>query len=175
MRRFLLVVSISLVLVGCENDIDLVKNGVMEFNQTTTLGKALDNWRSCESRMWDTFETNNGVKVVQFTCQHNIYQYVSRVKSLLSQEEQDKSEHLDILSNTQTFQFTINQNNTFQIDNVQVKTIWVDGTYFNDFQEPVEQLKDAYDNELSFNPNELNKLVAERVSYFLSIIKMRAK
>lgn len=175
MKKVLLAAPVILALAGCGSDIDLVKDGVMEFNQTTTLGKALDNWKSCENREWEEFETDNGVKVVQFTCQHKITQYMSKAKSLLSKEDQAKADHLNIASNLQTFQFTINQGDSFQIDNVQVKTTWQDGTSFNDSQKPVEQLETAYANNLNFDPAELNKMGAEQISYIFSMIKMRAK
>ncbi len=53
MKKVLFAIPLALALTGCGSDIDLVKGGVMEFNQTTTLGKALDNWKSCESREWE--------------------------------------------------------------------------------------------------------------------------
>lgn len=84
-------------------------------------------------------------------------------------------EALDIASNIQTFQFTINQGDTFQIDNVQVKTTWQDGTSFEDSQKPVEQLEMAYANNLNFDPTELNEMGAAQISYVFSMIKMRAK
>lgn len=175
MKKVLFAIPLALALTGCGSDIDLVKGGVMEFNQTTTLGKALDNWESCESREWEEFETDNGIKVVQFTCQHKISQYMSKAKSLLSEEEQAKANHLDIASNIQTFQFTINQGDTFQIDNVQVKTTWQDGTSFEDSQKPVEQLETAYANNLNFDPTELNRMGAAQIYTVFAMIKMRAK
>jgi len=163
-----------MALTGCGGALDLVKNGVMDFNQTTTLGKALDNWKSCEQRNWKEFETDNGAKVIQFSCQHKIAQYMSKAKSLLPQKKQDEAGHLDIISNVQTFQFTVNQDDTFQIDNVQVKTTWKDGKSLDDSQKPVEQLKKAYQNQLNFNPAELNEKSAAEISYIFSIIKDRA-
>lgn len=174
MRKTLLIVSVVIALVGCESDLDSVKNGVMEFNQTTTLGKVLDNWKSCEQRNWEEFETDNGVKVVQFSCYHKITQYMSKAKSLLSQEEQAEADHLDITSNVQTFQFTMNQDGSFQIDNVQVKITWKDGKSFEDSQKPVEQLETAYENQLNFESAELNKRSVKNISYVFSIIKAKA-
>ena len=175
MKKVLFAIPLALALTGCGSDIDLVKGGVMEFNQTTTLGKALDNWESCESREWEEFETDNGIKVVQFTCQHKISQYMSKAKSLLSEEKQAKAKHLDIASNIQTFQFTINQGDTFQLDNVQDKITWQDGTSFEDSQNPVEQLETAYANNLNFDPAELNRMGAAQIYTVFAMIKMRAK
>jgi len=62
------VLLISIGFSGCTSEIDTVKDGVMKFNKTITVGQALDNWSNCESTEWEMFETENGVKVVQFTC-----------------------------------------------------------------------------------------------------------
>lgn len=174
MKKIFFTALAMIILTGCGSDIDLVKKGVMEFNQTTTLGKALDNWKSCEKREWDEFETSNGIKVVQFTCQHKVKKFMAKTKSLLSKEDQAKAHYLDIYSNTQTFQFTINHDNTFQINSVTTKTKWNDGKTFEDTQEPVAQLKSAYSNKDSFNTKELNKVVAEQIAYVFSIIKSQA-
>lgn len=174
MKKIFLIAPIVMALTGCGSDLDLVKGGIMEFNKTTTLGKALDSWKSCESRNWEEFETDNGVKVVQFACQHKVTQYMSKAKSLLSEEEQAKADHLDIVSNVQTFQFTVNQDDTFQIDNVQVETTWKDGKSYKDSQKPIEQLETAYKNKLNFDSSELNKFSAAKISYVFSMIKLRA-
>lgn len=174
MNRMWFVAPVTMVLAGCGSDLDLVKGGVMEFNKTITLGQALDNWKSCEQRSWEEFKADNGVRVVQFSCQHAISQYVEKLKSLLSAEAQESASHLNIASNVQTFQFTINQDGSFQIDNVQVKTTWADGTSFEDPQEPVEQLQIAYSNKFNFDENLLNAITAGQLSYVFSIIKARA-
>ncbi len=177
----LLFTILSIALTGCGSDIDLVKNGTMNFNQTTTLGKVLDNWKSCKSIEWEEFETDNGVKVVQFTCEHKIDDFIDKVKDLLSQKAQvEYADALDIASRIQTFQFTINQNNTFQIDNVQVKTTWNDGTSFGDSQDTIAQLETAYANDLNFDPSQLNKTfvgkgIAEKLAYFFLLAKAQAK
>lgn len=181
MKKLLFILPFLMILTSCGSgsgsgsDIDAVKGGVMEFNKTTTLGQALDNWKSCENSNWSEFETSNGIKVVQFKCQHKIIAYMKKAKSLLPKKEQAEATQLDITSNVQTFQFTINKDDSFQIDNVQVKTTWSDGTSFNDSQKPVEQLETAYKNSLNFDPRELNKNTAEQISYAFSLIKDRAK
>lgn len=174
MKKLLFGAAIILTLTGCVSDTEFVKNGTMDFNGTITVGEALDSWKSCEKREWEEFETDNGVKVVQFSCQHKIEQFIARTKSLLSESELEDAGHLNIASNLQTFQFTINQDQTFQIDNVQIKTTWADGTSFEDSQEPVEQLQTAYANQLSLDPNELDSAVAAQMAYVFMLIKSRA-
>ena len=97
------------------------------------------------------------------------------VTSFLSKKEQAKASYLDIKSNTQIFQWTINKDDTFQIDNVQVETVWADGKKFSDSQKPMEQLQGVYDNEISFNLGEINKMTAGQMAYVFQMIKARAK
>lgn len=53
MKKALLVAPIVMALASCGSNLDLVKGGIMEFNPTTTLGQALDNWKSCTKRDWE--------------------------------------------------------------------------------------------------------------------------
>ncbi|RUO22998.1 hypothetical protein CWE09_13790 [Aliidiomarina minuta] len=174
MRKVLLIAAVFLTLVGCGSDTDFVKNGTMNFNSTITVGKALDSWKSCEESGWEEFKTDNGVRVVQFSCQHRIGQFFTEMKSLLSESDRAEVDHLDVIANVQTFQFTLNQDDTFQIDNVQVKTTWMDGTSFKDSQEPIEQLEMVYANQLSFEPDELDSTVAAQIYYLFMVIKANA-
>lgn len=173
MKRVVLGVAIASLLAGCGSDVDIVKGGVMDFNQTTTLGKVLDNWKSCQNSKWDAFETENGIRVVEFSCTHEIAPFIKKIKSLSSEKDRN-SKGLDIVSNTQTFQFTLNQDDSFQIDNVQVTNVWGDGTSFTDSQKPIESLETAYSNDLNFDPATLNKTSAAQMAYMLNIIKARA-
>jgi len=71
MKKLIFGFSMLLILVGlsgCSSDEDIVKDGVMNFNKSLTVGEALDNWSNCESKDWESFETSNGIKIVQFTC-----------------------------------------------------------------------------------------------------------
>ena len=61
-------------------DITMVKNGVVDFNKTTTVGQVLDSWQTCMSRDWKSFKKNNGVTVVEFNCQHQAPMYMKKVK-----------------------------------------------------------------------------------------------
>lgn len=99
-------------------EVDIVKAGVMDFNQTITVGKALDNWQSCKDTNWKSFETKNGITVVEFTCQFNL-ELILGNQRLHPKLAKDYKKTL-INSGTQTFQFTLNQDRSFQIDNVQI-------------------------------------------------------
>lgn len=171
MKKTLYIVPIIAALAGCGSDVDLVKKGIMDFNKTTTVGQALDNWSSCEKKEWESFETDNGMTVVQFTCHHKIMEYMKKAKSLLSQEEQPKASYMDVVSDTQTFQFTINKDETFQISNVQTEFVWADGTKSESSQKPVEQLEAAYNNKVDFDQSELNIISANVMSRMFQISK----
>lgn len=60
------------------------------------------------------------------------------------------------MSSKETFQFTINQDDIFQVDNVQGKTAWADGGSYEIAKKPVEALEIAYSNHLMFDPSALN-------------------
>lgn len=176
MKKILLATTLTIALSGCgSSDTDLVKSGTMQFNKTTTLGQALDSWKSCNQQSWNEFKTENGVRVVEFTCSHKVNKYMKKAKSLLSKENQAKADQLDITSLTHKFQFTLNQDDSFQINNVESKTIWADGKSLTDAVKPMEQLESAYKNELILNPSEVNNMAANQISYVFSLLKQQAK
>jgi hypothetical protein len=174
MKKIALIFCAVFILSGCGSNVEMVKSGVMDFNQTTTIGQALDGWKSCKAKSWEEFITDNGVPVVQFTCQHKIDKYFGRAISLIKDERASDVEYLEITSNKQFFQFTINQDGSFQIDNVQVETAWKDGKVYTDGQSPLEQLNTAYINELNFDPDELNEMGAIQLAYLFGLIKKEA-
>jgi putative protein kinase ArgK-like GTPase of G3E family len=174
--KFFIGLFLALLITGCGNNTDLVKSGIMNFNKTITVGDAFDNWKDCEDSEWSSFETDNKIPVVQFTCRKKgINEYMTKVKSFLSKKEQNKASYLDIKSNEQIFQWTINKDDTFQIDNVQVETVWADGKKFSDSQKPMEQLQSVYNNEITWDESSLNKMTAGQIAYVLQMIKARAK
>lgn len=174
----LIVVGLFLLffVTGCSDNTDLVKNGIMNFNKTITVGEAFDNWNDCENSEWKSFETDNNTPVVEFKCEKkDVVEFMNKSKSFLSKKEQEKASYLDVKSNTQIFQWTINKDDTFQIDNVQVETVWSDGKKFSDSQKPMEQLESVYNNELTWDTSSLNAMVAGQINYAFAIIKARAK
>lgn len=179
MKRFIfgiLTAMLMLGLSGCSDNTSLVKNGIMNFNKTITVGQAFDNWNDCENSEWSSFETDNKTPVVQFSCEKKgVNEYMSKVKSFLSKKEQNKASYIDIKSITQIFQWTINKDDTFQIDNVQVETVWSDGKRFSDSQKFMEQLKSVYNNEITFDESSLSKMTAGQMVYVFKMLKVMAK
>ena len=54
--------------------IETVKDGILNGYESLTVGQILDNYRYCTpgSQKWTLFETANGKKIVQFTCQDSL-------------------------------------------------------------------------------------------------------
>jgi len=53
------------------DNIDLVKDSIMRFDKSITVGQAFDNWEKCKDKKWTEFETNNKKQIVEFTCKIN--------------------------------------------------------------------------------------------------------
>lgn len=137
-----------LMLIGCGSDIESVKGGVMDFNKTTTVGKALDNWEACSNGSWTEFNTQNEAKIVQFECSRNVLNLTKFAKSEMAEEYfKETPELFSIEHHKLIFQFTLNKDSTFQIDNVQERLVWSDGKYIDLPQEGTEFLAKAYENE----------------------------
>ncbi|AZR82346.1 hypothetical protein [Thiomicrospira sp. S5] len=179
MKKAFLASTLAILITGCSNsDTDIIKSGVMDFNQTTTLGQVFDNWNSCKNKNWAEFETGNGVRVVEFKCSHDVSNFFNEVKSLLPKEElstYNEKGILDIASSIEVFQFTINKDGSFQIDNVQSTTTWTDGKSIKASEKPIEKLKVAYNNQLAYDFNELSDLDAAKIAYLFLLMKGQAK
>jgi hypothetical protein len=63
-----LLLASSLLLAGCAQDpINLVKTGTLTADSSVAVGGALDGYRYFKTTKWETLETEQGRKVVQFT------------------------------------------------------------------------------------------------------------
>lgn len=186
--KIVAVISFWFLLSGCEgmqSDMNLVKNGTMNFNETTTVGKALDNWEDCTDGKWDEFETDNGIKVVEFKCSFKssieALPYLKEVALKSKMSSKDRlNRDLNIKRQSYIFQFTLNQDDTFQIDNVQAKTVWNDGFIYEVSLNGVDALGKAYDNEkmLDFDtmPNKFQKeFLAKTMVDMFSSLRVMAK
>jgi hypothetical protein len=58
----------AIVACGSDASIDTVKNGTTEFDKSTTIGKAFDNYDGFSDVSWTTRTQKNGVVVVIATC-----------------------------------------------------------------------------------------------------------
>jgi len=133
-----LVASIFLfaALQGCgsPSDTDLVKNGIMPFNKTLTVGEAF------------------GQRVVQFTCSaRDVAAFMGKAKSMLNESNYDHFNMTEVLS---TFQWTINKDDSFQLQDVGTTWTWADGKS-KKVAADAEMLKSVYSNENTFDMSSL--------------------
>jgi hypothetical protein len=127
-KKFIfLFVMLMVLFTGCEDSsISQVKNGMLSFNKKITVGEALDNWDNCLQTYWETFETKNGIKVVNFKC------YIDKtgvddIKKYLERKGWKKELQKPFLllrSDILTIQFTLNKDDTFQIEGANEEYSW---------------------------------------------------
>jgi hypothetical protein len=132
----LLTAIFSIALTGCgSSPIDQVKNGIMDFNQSTTVGQAIDGWVDCVGSEWTSFETDNGATVVEVMCP-NAYNdeqpLVQAMEEIMESFRGDPNQQHDIEqyfidSVTTKFQFTVNLDDTFETTYIGLNIIWDDG------------------------------------------------
>lgn len=66
-NHLVLIIATALILTACGGDpTGSVKNGVLEFDTSVTVGQALDGYDYFKSTSWETFETSQGRTVVEF-------------------------------------------------------------------------------------------------------------
>ena len=155
-----------------DSPIKYVQTGVMKFNQTTTVGEALDSWSSCGEKEWKSYKSPNGATVVEFTCVHKgVKEYGQNLKQIVSTTQYDPlsilagtgtggsskllleidSTALDLKSFRQNFRFTINRSGTFQLDQVEGTLEYSDGTKLtcntDPDSEPIDALMVAYETK----------------------------
>jgi hypothetical protein len=69
-RKRVILICIFLLLFGaCSNsdEINLVKNGILELDKSLTVGEAFENYKYFSDVKWEAFKTDNGRRVVQVT------------------------------------------------------------------------------------------------------------
>lgn len=156
MKRLSILTCIAL-LSGCgSSDLDLVKDGYMDFNQTSTIGQILDNWRSCESSEWAETVESNGVRKVVFSCTHKGFdEFANTLKETIALKDEYFQEYFGVSSTTTQFTFTINQDESFQLASTDMVTNWHDGKRFVQPM-PINSIEMAYQDELAFDPAQLD-------------------
>lgn len=54
-------------------NISMIKNGVLNFDNSITLGMAIDNYKYCNHVQWKSFKSDNGRNLVSAYCDYKIY------------------------------------------------------------------------------------------------------
>lgn len=133
----LLLIPIFFLFIGCsdksrDNNIEVVKNGVMEFNKSTTVGKAFDNYQHCTETEWREVNTPNGQNLVEFTCvDKNVEPFVQKTIATLDNDIDLNQNFLQLKSLTNIYQWQINKDGSFEISNIDSVWKWVDGKEFS--------------------------------------------
>jgi len=135
---FLISAMIIVGFSGCGN-ISTVKDGTLELDKSLTVGKAFDNYKYFKSVKWSEITTENGKKVVQ-------------VDGVVDFDKHPKgAEWKNALKEAKMiFQFTVNEDKSFQITYFGMEGIKTDGEKIehnaNQFQMGLN-LKQIYNNE----------------------------
>jgi hypothetical protein len=95
-----LLFSAALLLVGCGQDpISAVKFGTLKIDSSATVGGALGGYRFFREAKWETFETDQGRTVVQFTGTINLDAFegvaVEEIGLTISKEMIEKAKSAD--------------------------------------------------------------------------------
>lgn len=121
---FLLLAAVALVLAtgGCDKidggSVSKVKNGLLAFDKSLTVGKAFDNYKYFKSTRWQALSTDNGRTIVE-------------VKGIIDGDKHPevKMNRVPVIKEVYIrFQFRLNQDDTFQLSWCGLGTEWTDGT-----------------------------------------------
>jgi len=105
---------ISLMITGC-SDVDTVKDGTLNFDNSITVGEAFDKYSYFTSTSWKNFETSNGRKIVEVTGDFN-NEYIK----LMGWTKQFAQASL-------TVQFKINKDDTFEVSAIGFNVVGMNG------------------------------------------------
>ncbi len=102
------------MITGC-SDIDTVKDGTLNFDNSITVGEAFDKYSYFTSTNWKNFETSNGRKIVEVTGDFN-NEYIK----LMGWTKQFAQASL-------TVQFKINKDDTFEVSAIGFNVVGMNG------------------------------------------------
>ena len=162
------------------NDIELVKGTVMDIDKSLTVGEAFDNWQDCASRKWEALETDNGRRVVQFTCDiKNSREYLNE----LAQYSDAQNDVLDIDKEKYIFQWRINRDETVGLSYVGLELTWLDGKFYEGKSPNVDAVvRSVYNNDITYDLDELEgmhsdwkKITSANTTHSYRIIYANAK
>lgn len=100
-------------------DVALVKNGILEFDKSITVGEAFDNYKYFKNVKWEAFTSENGRRVVQVTGELDIDKLP--IWSIWKQEGLKRAYAI--------FQFVVNRDGeSFKFHTLGFKAVLKDGT-----------------------------------------------
>lgn len=101
--KLIVVCLMAVIFIGCGDDASIVKNGILDFDKSITVGQAFDKYKYFSSTKWRSFSTDNGKKIVE-------------VKGDLKNEYLQHMNWEDkFASASLVVQFTLNKDDTFEL------------------------------------------------------------
>jgi hypothetical protein len=104
----LLYLCVGAFILGGSSTIDEVKDGTLGSYKSLTVGEAFDNYSQFKSTSWESFETSNGKRVVQFNGD-------IRIPQRLKDNGSSKAELI--------VQFLINDDDSFELNAMQINAV----------------------------------------------------
>ncbi|MSN96569.1 hypothetical protein F1B92_05215 [Campylobacter sp. FMV-PI01] len=157
---FLSLICVNLFGFFGDNDINKVKNGTLNFDESATIGDAIDNYQMCEKVEWAKFTTDNGRDIVQADCDITKAYTSKAMEWMKSNDKVAKREVQKIQKAKIIFQFVLNKNN----DDFRIEFFGIQEELTNEepFDIPLNEyyLKAIYNNE-AFN---LNNIIYETLT-----------
>lgn len=100
-----LLVYVGIFSIMDSGDVGIVKNGTLAIDKNITIGQAFDNYSHFKNSEWQSFETENGRRIVQFDGEFKL----------------PESDNLEFTRMVLIVQFTINKDDTFKVQAVEVR------------------------------------------------------
>lgn len=153
------------------SDVDLVQNAYLKFDESMYIGDAFNSWESCDDTNWEAFETDRGIRVVEYSCVNKGIK--AKVKRLMDKDKNpEHQKFLDLDSITSHVQFTINKDDTLNVNYESDTYLWEDGKTFDFVLRGILSngiIRRIYSNELTsqrtFDANSLERLYNHYAKY----------
>jgi len=153
--------AFTLMLTSCGisgNDVDLVKNGVLDIDKSRTVGQVLDGWEACKTTKWQSFKSQKGRTIVEFNCSSKL----DGIEKIKKRQLGKPKKSLEVSSINRSFQFTINQDEAFEVSYSGLQVAWEDGTKYihkptKTLKAVLEKLEEVYNNKKSILGNDFWK------------------
>lgn len=92
LKKIILSSSIFIISAYAADNISTVKNSIVNYDKSITIGQAFDKWKQCDSTKWENLVSDNGKKIVEYTCQMDSYGKSLQKQAILELEERIASD-----------------------------------------------------------------------------------
>ena len=171
-RQAIIIITISLIIQACDQQPDLppdatktqpqshiknVMNLKMDFDESKTVGDALNSWSECKERKWSEFKNAKKQPVVQFICSStNIEEFIQQTISVLDKPDSFMAntihgEQFQIKSVITKFQWTEIQPGKYEITDAHNVWTWKNDKSQKNNNDAIPLLQAIYDNQITFD------------------------